>query len=140
MSATSAPTLRKLPERMTLRVISPKERSTRLSQKEEVGISSFDIPRSWTGIGLLRTFLEHRISSPVAVCIRFVEAEDLRAEPPWLFLRPNRDRGRQERAAKALVTRVGKAEAYRTSALGCQRFVISGRKIAENAASDVLLP
>ena len=31
MSATNAPTLRKLPERMTLRVISPKKRSTRLS-------------------------------------------------------------------------------------------------------------
>ena len=31
MSATSAPTLRKLPEGMTLRVISPKKRSTRLS-------------------------------------------------------------------------------------------------------------
>jgi hypothetical protein len=29
MSATNAPTLRKLAERMTLRVISPKKRSTR---------------------------------------------------------------------------------------------------------------
>ena len=38
MSATSAPMLRKLPERMTFRVISPKERSTRLSQEEEVGV------------------------------------------------------------------------------------------------------
>ena len=38
ISATNAPTLRKLPERMTLRVISPKKRSTRLSQEEEVGV------------------------------------------------------------------------------------------------------
>ena len=38
MSASNAPTLRKLPERMTLRVISPKKRSTRLSQDEEVGV------------------------------------------------------------------------------------------------------
>lgn len=38
MSATKAPTLRKLPERMTLRVISPKKRSTKLSQEEEVGV------------------------------------------------------------------------------------------------------
>ena len=33
MSATSAPTLRKLPERMTLRIISPKKRSTKLARK-----------------------------------------------------------------------------------------------------------
>ena len=38
MSATRAPTLRKLPARITLRVISPKKRSTRLSQEEEVGV------------------------------------------------------------------------------------------------------
>ena len=38
MSATKAPTLRKLPERITLRVISPKKRSTKLSQDEEVGV------------------------------------------------------------------------------------------------------
>ena len=35
---TKAPTLRKLPARMTLAVISPKKRSTRLSQEEEVGM------------------------------------------------------------------------------------------------------
>ena len=38
MSATKAPTLRKLPGRMTLAVISPKKRSTRLSQEEEEGM------------------------------------------------------------------------------------------------------
>ena len=38
MSATKAPTLRKLPKRITLAVISPKKRSTRLSQEEEVGV------------------------------------------------------------------------------------------------------
>ena len=36
MYKTKAPTLRKLPERITLRVICPKKRSTRLSQDEEV--------------------------------------------------------------------------------------------------------
>ena len=38
MSATKAPTLRKLLGRMTLAVISPKKRCTRLSQEEEVGM------------------------------------------------------------------------------------------------------
>src|SRR6476469_9722168 len=38
MSATRAPTLGKLPGRMTLAVISPKKPSTRLSQEEEVGM------------------------------------------------------------------------------------------------------
>ena len=36
MSAIKAPTLRKLPGRMTLAVISLKKHSTRLSQEEEV--------------------------------------------------------------------------------------------------------
>ena len=38
MSVTKAPTLRKLPERITLRVICLKKRSTKLSQDEEVGV------------------------------------------------------------------------------------------------------
>ena len=33
-----ADTAEKLPERITLRVISPKKRSTKLSQEEEVGV------------------------------------------------------------------------------------------------------